>query len=628
MSASEFTAAQLAAFRLPGLPHSPNKLRAWASREGWPFVERRIKGGLARLYPLAALPPEAREVIEQRRSTDDLFAGIELPNAPDQHLDVARKRLQAIVRIETLIASGTPVLQAIEQSAREHAFGARSLRRWFDLVRVRARAEWFALLVPRWTHAGRRTVACHPEAYAYFRDEYLRGSKPAYSAVYNRTLTVARHNGWQPIPSLASLVRRLEREVPAARRVLLRDGEKALERLYPAQERSRAHLGALGAVTADGHKFDVLVRWPDGSIERPLMVAFQDLFSGKILSWRIDRTENADIARLAFLDMVRAYGIPEEAYLDNGRAWASKQNTGGAATRFRFKRRAEDPQGVFTQLCHVHWCLPYHGQSKPIERAFGDLCEYVAKHPSFEGAYTGPNTVDKPHNYGARAVDLEDFLRVLQAQIIEHNARPERRTEACGGRLSFDDAFARSYAQRPIRKASDAQIRMLLLAAEGVTVRAGTADVRLAGNRYWTEELVELVGDRVIVRFDPNELKEGVYVYRLDGTYVAFARCIQATGFDDRQAARDHLAARRAFVKAQKRAAQLEQRYTAAELGRLHLTAQGAPEPPPSGTVVRPAFGVPSLPPAKVRIGPTPQEVAAQDELEQWVTELAAATRR
>ncbi|HOK71525.1 MAG TPA: hypothetical protein PLM83_08745, partial [Bacillota bacterium] len=34
----------------------------------------------------------------------------------------------------------------------------------------------------------------------------------------------------------------------------------------------------------------------------------------------------------------------------------------------------------------VHWTTPYHGQSKPIERAWKTLCEEVSKHPKFAGA--------------------------------------------------------------------------------------------------------------------------------------------------------------------------------------------------------------------------------------------------
>jgi hypothetical protein len=55
---------------------------------------------------------------------------------------------------------------------------------------------------------------------------------------------------------------------------------------------------------------------------------------GKLLGWRLGETETAAVARLAFADVVRDFGIPGHVYLDNGRAFASKNMTGGVATRF------------------------------------------------------------------------------------------------------------------------------------------------------------------------------------------------------------------------------------------------------------------------------------------------------
>ena len=44
------------------------------------------------------------------------------------------------------------------------------------------------------------------------------------------------------------------------------------------------------------------------------------------------------------------YGIPELITLDNGRAFASKWITGGARSRYRYRVRDEDPQGLLTTL--------------------------------------------------------------------------------------------------------------------------------------------------------------------------------------------------------------------------------------------------------------------------------------
>src|SRR3546814_18980730 len=111
---------------------------------------------------------------------------------------------------------------------------------------------------------------------------------------------------------------------------------------------------------------------------------------------------------------------------------------GGAKTRIRFKVRDEDPTGLLVALCFTnHWAKPYRGQSKPIERGFRDLCDAVAKHPAFEGAYTGNRPAAKPENYGSKAVDLDTFLAVWNEGMAAHNKRPGRRTEKAMGRRSL-----------------------------------------------------------------------------------------------------------------------------------------------------------------------------------------------
>ncbi|MGG2352518.1 transposase domain-containing protein, partial [Salmonella enterica] len=79
--------------------------------------------------------------------------------------------------------------------------------------------------------------------------------------------------------------------------------------------------------------------------------------------------------------------------------------------RFRFKIREEEPTGLLTSLgIGVHWAIPFHGQSKPIERAWLDLTDRIARHPFVAGAYTGRNPTKKPENYGSRVIPWAEFV--------------------------------------------------------------------------------------------------------------------------------------------------------------------------------------------------------------------------
>jgi transposase InsO family protein len=483
----------------------------------------------------------------------------------DAYKDRAKARLQALYAVQQLVGGGMSRQDAVAVVAAQRGCSVASLWRWWRAVRRAPREHWLPLLVPQYQGRSAR-VEIPVEAWDLFRADYLRPEAPALAACYERVQRIAGPQGWT-LPSLRTFARRAA-EIPRQVRVLAREGVEALDRMYPAQQRLKDGFAALDAVNADGHRFDVFVRWPDGTIARPTMVAWQDLYSGKILGYRVTETESADTVRLAFRDVAERYGIPRHAWLDNGRGFASKWITGGTRTRYRFKVREEDPQGLLIALgVEVHWATPYHGQAKPIERAFRDLCEYVAKHPAFSGAYTGnkPSPTAKPENYRSRAVPLETFLRVLDAEIRAHNAREGRRSKVCAGR-SFDQAFAASYETAAIRKATTEQLRTLLLAAESVTANRTDGSVHLLGNRYWTEELAAYGGQRLVVRFDPDALHTQVSVYTLAGDYIADAECVMAVGFADTQAARQHARAKKAHRRAAKDQLAAERRMSVAAM--------------------------------------------------------------
>jgi hypothetical protein len=317
-----------------------------------------------------------------------------------------------------------------------------------------------------------------------------------------------------------------------------------------------------------------------------MMVAIQDVYSRKMLGWRIGQSENTTLTRLAFADVFRTWGIPAGCLLDNGRAFASKEITGGAKTRFRFKIRPEDLDGLLTGLgISVHWATPYRGQSKPIERGFRDLCDHGARHPAFAGAYTGNRPDAKPENYGDRAIPLDAFVSQVAQIIAAHNARLGRRTETASGG-SFDQAFDASYARCPVRKATPEQLRMALLAADQVRADRQSGAITLFENRYWCDALSRVAGRLVTVRFDPDDLAADLHVYAAGGAYLTAAPVINATGFLDRDSAKLRARQEADHRKAVRRATELEQLLTADQVAaRLP-----APEPAqtPQATVIRP----------------------------------------
>lgn len=524
---------------------------------------------------------------EPEKGTGELWD--EFDRIPERRKAKARDRMQIVEDINALCRGGLQKNTAVAIIAAERGVGPSTIFTWFKLITGKDKKDWLPALAPR--NCGRTiSVECDQKAWDFLKADYLRWSRPSFATCFERLQMAARENDWS-IPSARTLERRMETEIPKAVRIYLREGESALKQAYPPQIRDRSNFHALEAVNVDGHKWDVFVRWPDGTISRPLMVAIQDLYSNKFLGWRIDRSENSDVIRLAFRDVFEKYGIPDHCYLDNGRAFAAKAISGGTTNRFRFKVKPEEPTGILTSCgVELHWTLPYSGQSKPIERAFKDFCDAIAKCPQFEGAYTGNSPDAKPENYGNAVIPIEEFIKVVDQGIQSHNARTKRNTRVCGRIRSFDQAFIDSYKTAPIRKARPEHLRMLMLAAENVTPDRRDGGINLAGNRYWSEISPELIGSKVTARFDPDNYHAPVHVYRLDGSYIGAVDCIEAVGFADKEAAREHARNRKDFIKHTKLAAAAETKMTIEDLVKAlpDLTDE---EPPEQPSIVRLVHG-------------------------------------
>lgn len=608
-----WTAEEIAAAALPDLPATRQGVDAVIKRQNWraqPGHVRRREGRGGgweyswRLFPSRAqrklLSDVAAPTTPERPARDDAWAWFD--GLPQAVKDKAQQRLLTVQKVEALEpAVGRHM--AIVNVARLEGIGTRTVWNWFgaiDGVRADDRLPYLAPRHRAVPEAKRRAAVkdCDPEFFDQIKGDFLRAEAPPFTDCYRRALRVAKSKGWSTLPE-RTMRRRLDGAVSTAVQVLARQGVDALKRMYPVQVRDKTCLGAMEAVNADFHKFDVFVRWPapkgePEQIIRPQMVAFQDIYSGRILAWRLDVSPNSTAVLLAAGDMISTWGIPEHVLLDNGREFAAKAITGGASTRYRFKVKEEDIPGLFTALdCKIHWATPYSGQSKPIERAFRDMCSSISKDPRLAGAYTGNRPDAKPENYGNRAVPLDEFLTVLAEGIEEHNTRQGRRSEVAFGR-SFAEVFDESYAARPIRQATDGQKRLWLLAADRVRADANTGAVWFQGNEFWADWMQRIVGERVVIRFDPAAFWDGVHVYSEGGAYLGHAPVRQKVGFFDMDEARAHARARGAWIKAERAALEAQRRLTATEIGRTldELDeAATASVPKPEAKVVRPTFG-------------------------------------
>lgn len=606
-----FTAAELAELALPGLPGDKRSLNRRARLENWalrcaadgsPLSRPRLGRGGGTEFHLSLLPAQARIELARR----GIVAAV--PSTGSGQSEVvssgswrwfegqtekiraeAARRAAVVGDIDLLEGAGLTRTAAIAEAARRHGVSTATLWNWLRLVEGVAPSDRLPALAPRFQGGGKE-AEIDPFIWNLFKSDYLRQSAPTLAICYAKCIEVAKERG-VAMPSEASFRRRVKREIDPQVLLLARKGTEALRRSLPAQRRSVAELHALEVVNMDGHKFDVRVTPPDGGDPiRPIMIGIQDVYSRKLLAWRIGTSETAWLTRLVFADLFSRFGIPRRVHLDNGRAFASKWITGGKKVgRFRFKINDTDPTGLLTALnVETTFTLPYRGQSKPIERAWKDLCDSISRSAAFEGAYTGNNTVNKPENYGSREVPWAEFVAEVERGIAFHNARPGRRTETAKGR-SFDDAFNESYASTAqIGKAAPEHMRMALLMGENVKVNRDTGEIALFGNRYYTPGWSHLNGQLVTVRFDPDDLHAPLHLYDLKGRYLTAFDVYHDVGFNTVEGSKT--AARLVSdVRKQTRALlEAERRLSAAEVARIQRGVD-APEPAlPEPAVLRP----------------------------------------
>ena len=564
-------------------------------RQGWRADRKRARirfgAGGGYEYHLSLLPLAVRsailasvqvdaEAVEPASGTprNPLWDAFE--RLPDIAKAKAARRLAVVQAVEA-VASGVTRQAAVAAVAVDHGVSAPSIWNWLSRIEGVPRADRLPALADQ-HGGGRRNVEIPQDAWDYFTADRLRNEDPVLTSCYERTKRAALKHGWGPLPSLKTFARRLKSEVPDEVRVYATKGEEAASRMRPSQRRDRTVFASLEAVNADGYRHNVFVRWPDGTISRPISVAFQDIRSGMWLSRRTDKTENKEAVRLAIADMITDYGIPEHAYFDNGKHFASKLLTGRMQFRFRFKVKDEEPAGILTTLgVKVHFTTPYRGQSKPIERSFRDIGEYIDKHPLFAGAFTGRNPLAKPENYGNAAVPLDVFERVCAEEVAAHNAREGRRGYGMN-RRSFAQVFADCAPDLGFRKASVEQRRLFMLAAEGVTARGEDGHIELFENRFWCDALPRHKGQKLIVRFDPQNLHDGIAVYTLDNRFIGQAERLDLIGFNSVDDARERARLQSQVRKANRDALDLHVRLETADLKRLTPSAPPAEAPQPA----------------------------------------------
>ena len=531
VGADFFSAADLAALKLDGLPQRRDQISKLATRRGWASREREGKGG-GREFPLSALPPAARADLLQRRILEQASKSLGTnlgttarPRAPLATLAALSQR-QAERH-----AARTVVLDAFDGMR-----GPRSDRATFDLFLAAYNAGQLDL--PDWAradvrHLSRRTLERWLAARKAGRDETLAGRwaggrRSIFDLSADAADFIIGAHCTQPLLSCDELLGLLKTNfpqgLPDAQGVMLDYPSVAtVARFVSAWRADAANAAAFLAFTdpdasKSRHRFAagdagagivrLNQRWEfdasptdilcsDG---RKNLYALIDVATRRVFPL-ISDTPRTEASLLLLARACMAWGVPEVLGTDNGADFTSRH----------FK--------VAVRQLGIHHkpAPPYSPERKPfVERGIGSLQhKFMPLMPGYIGANVAQRTQIRAREAFARRLGVSDAeafdaVAITGAELQERigawlaNIYEQRPHGGLKGRTPFE-ATQELLAREVPRIPHEAAVGMLLMPpAGGGGVRVvGKKAIRVGNVDYWVDRLIP--GQRLQVRLDPAD---------------------------------------------------------------------------------------------------------------------------
>ena len=498
--------------------------------------------------------------------------------ATAKHRKIAEMRFDLLSRIDALIAGGMTKTDAIQveiletqelvraalklmpQKEAEREVEQRTGRlvvgsemtvyRCYGYVKGLGKHDWLPALLPGYKGCvGKFTIKIanaelntmlgyNAEILQVFSDYYLDRDQRTYSYAYRLTTEYAEAKNLGEVPSIATLIRHLNKTFSKQVQDYRREGKEAssYKNAAPPQDRDVSMLHALEWINGDG--WELSNKWiifPGIGIYRAIIWFWQDIRSRKILAFSIDVSENSNMLRKAFRLVLLNYGLGVngkafKVTVDNTHAASAKSMTGQMPNRRRFKQKDNEPMGLYMRLgCEYHPTLPAHGQSKPIEAKFrskGMLGETLGKNPRLAGARIKEKTT----------ITVDMLAQIVQEEVDKINKRPSE-SDACQGR-SPDEVFYESLSQNIVLKPVAADLNRLLQHVTTAKANKDNGEIILFKNKYWQEKLAPYAGQELVVEYDPSNLYSSIAVYTMgDELFICEAPCKSKDGFGDQSKA-------------------------------------------------------------------------------------------
>ena len=360
-----------------------------------------------------------------------MVTDLTIRNMPVKKRREATKRLGLIKDFErfsvSYVHNGNGRTEALEMFCKLNNVSKSSLKRWIKNYRHEGLA---GIADKRGGNNYNGTFS--KEAFELFKSIYLTERQLSVKLCWQDICYVnsSQNKDWQ-IPSLREIYRFVEK-IPLPVRVLHREGMAAYEaKCAPYIQIDPDSIEPGQVWISDHHQFNCWIRHR-GEWIRPWITAWEDMRSRQIVGRHISIQPNQSTILLSFKRAAENYGPPDSVKIDNGKDYDSECWTGTTKQRRRLlKADCLDEQtlaGIYALMnIAVSFAIPYHPQSKSIERWFDTIDQQFIKTID---TYCGKDSNRKPENLTEllksenailQAYDLQSFTELVDQYIEVYN---------------------------------------------------------------------------------------------------------------------------------------------------------------------------------------------------------------
>lgn len=387
----------------------------------------------------------------------------------------------------------------------------------------RAEEKGVQQLVDKRGGHNRGNCSIPPKYQQYFKVLYLQSSKPSVSQCYRETLAYARYNGEEDkIPSEKAF-RRLAKLITPSELALRRGGKIQYQNdIENHCLRDYSSILPNDYYVSDHHLMDVFVRYQDQNkkwhVARPWGSYVMDVRTRKILAWYIRlESPNADVVLYVFSMAIEKYGIPKHVYLDNGKDYRAKD--------LFYTPSKSDEEKILSNLAEnlgiePIFTLPYHGQSKNIERFFRTLEETFGK---MWTTYAGSDAKKRPEDLKnldiTKYPTLEQFKKGHDDYIEFYNNSPHKgdSMEDKSPNYWYYKLLA-EHPENPQRMVPKKSLFFYLLRVKGT--RVIKQDGIEFNKTFYTCTVAETyIGRKVFAKYSPME-PDVLYIFDMENNYM------------------------------------------------------------------------------------------------------------